>query len=393
MDSLVSIVVPVYNAERYIFSCIHALQEQTYSNIEIILVDDGSTDKSSDICDVLAENDSRIKVIHKKNTGVSSARNSGIDVATGQYLMFADSDDLYEKDMVGRMVFLAERWNTNFVICGFRVADCIDKARIPRRKEDTSEYVYALSKKELFENLGYMIARRPTMFAPWNKLFVLDIIKKNKIKFDPEVNYGEDFLFNLQYLRYCNGVVETKEPLYNYLMQNPDSLEARYKADLFENQTMLYSAAKQFMIENQIYEGANVYNLDCYYTHRILHCIKMQNHSENVQSIPERRQCVKHFFDKEDVATAVRGANLNGSRELRLLTELVKARRYDEIYDTVLSEEDCHKDQLSHIRYKVVDCEPGGIQGIPYTFKSIKKYGLIITVKRVVGKIKRKIWR
>lgn len=390
MDSLVSIVVPVYNAERYIFSCVHALQGQDYSNIEIILVDDGSTDKSPSICDSLAGIDTRIKVVHKKNGGVSSARNSGIDVATGHYLMFADSDDLYEKDMVSRMVFLAERWNTDFVICGFCVADSFEKAQLPRLKEDTSEYVHALSKREFLKNLGYMVARRPTMFAPWNKLFVLDIVKKYEIRFKPEVNYGEDFLFNLQYVQYCNGVIETDEPLYNYLMQNPDSLEARYKSDLFENQTMLYMAAKQLMIENQIYEGANVYNLDCYYTHRILYCIKMQNHKENIRSIPERRQYVAHFFDKEDAAAAVCGANLTGDRELKLLTELVKAKQYDRIYDAIVNEEDYQDDELSHIRYKVIECGPGGIRWIPYTFKSVKKYGLIITVKRVVGKVVRK---
>ena len=116
---------------------------------------------------------------------------------------------------------------------------------------------------------------------------------------------------------------------------------------------MLYMAAKQLMIENQIYEGANVYNLDCYYTHRILYCIKMQNHKENIRSIPERRQYVAHFFDKEDAAAAVCGANLTGDRELKLLTELVKAKQYDRIYDAIVNEEDYQDDELSHIRYKM----------------------------------------
>ena len=224
MEHLVSIVVPVYNAERYLCTSIHALQKQDYSNIEIILVDDGSKDASPSICDSFEKEDKRIRAIHKTNGGVSSARNAGIEAATGKYIMFVDSDDLCESNIVSRMVFLAEHWNVNFVICGFRTVNDIKSALNPIRHENTSELVYALSKSELMNSLGYMIMRRPTMFAPWNKLFDLEIIRKNNIKFIPTVSYGEDFLFNLEYLKYCNGDIETNEKLYNYILQNPDSL-------------------------------------------------------------------------------------------------------------------------------------------------------------------------
>ena len=197
MEHLVSIVVPVYNAERYLCTSIHALQKQDYSNIEIILVDDGSKDASPSICDSFEKEDKRIRAIHKTNGGVSSARNAGIEAATGKYIMFVDSDDLCESNIVSRMVFLAEHWNVNFVICGFRTVNDIKSALNPIRHENTSELVYALSKSELMNSLGYMIMRRPTMFAPWNKLFDLEIIRKNNIKFIPTVSYGEDFLFNL----------------------------------------------------------------------------------------------------------------------------------------------------------------------------------------------------
>ena len=123
MEHLVSIVVPVYNAERYLCTSIHALQKQDYSNIEIILVDDGSKDASPSICDSFEKEDKRIRAIHKTNGGVSSARNAGIEAATGKYIMFVDSDDLCESNIVSRMVFLAEHWNVNFVICGFRTVN------------------------------------------------------------------------------------------------------------------------------------------------------------------------------------------------------------------------------------------------------------------------------
>ena len=121
MDKLVSIVVPVYNAEKYIMNCIEALRKQTYTDIEIILVDDGSSDASGKLCDEMQTEDARIKVVHKQNGGVSSARNCGVQIATGDYLMFADSDDFPDARWTERMVELAEHWNVNLVISGYRI--------------------------------------------------------------------------------------------------------------------------------------------------------------------------------------------------------------------------------------------------------------------------------
>ncbi|MFR8226522.1 MAG: glycosyltransferase family 2 protein [Lachnospirales bacterium] len=393
MEALVSIVVPVYNAERYILACAHALQRQDYQNLEIILVDDGSTDASPVICDRLAGEDSRIQVIHKKNGGVSSARNAGIEVASGSYLMFADSDDLPEKAWVSRMVALFERWNVELVICSFRTANSFQEAQMPINNESVTELVHALDRKRFLDALGYMIACRATMFAPWNKLFSLDIIKKNNIRFEQGVNYGEDFLFNLQYLQYCNGIIETEEKLYNYIMQNTESLEAKYKPDLFENQTKLYMTAKNFMINNQIYEGKNIRYLDLYYASHILQCIENQNNPQNKKSILEREQDVAGYFNLKEAVEAVFNADLDGNLMQKKFTELVKAGRYQEIYEAITSSGDNIENDLNYVRYKVVEMVPGGIRWIPYTFASVKKYGLIITVKRIFGKVCRKIWR
>ncbi len=393
MEPLVSIVVPVYNAERYILSCVHALQRQDYANIEIILVDDGSTDDSPVICDRLAGTDSRIQVIHKKNGGVSSARNAGIEKAKGRYLMFADSDDLPEKTWVSRMTAIAERWKVELVICSFRTVSSFQEAQIPMHNRQIAELVHALDRNRFLNALGYMIVCRSTMFAPWNKLFCLDIIKKHNIKFEQGVNYGEDFLFNLQYLQYCNGIMETEEKLYNYIMQNAESLEAKYKPDLFENQTKLYIAAKKFMVDNQIYEGENVNCLDLYYASHIFYCIQNQDNPENKKSFLERECEVAEYFNFRDAVEAVFHANLNGNEKQKIFTELVKAGEYEKIYEAVTSETKVDEDRLSHIRYKVIEVGPGGFRWIPYTFVSVKKYGLIITIKRVIGKIRRKIWR
>ena len=175
------------------------------------------------------------------------------------------------------------------------------------------------------------------MFAPWNKLFDLEIIRKNNIKFIPTVSYGEDFLFNLEYLKYCNGAIETNEKLYNYILQNPDSSEAKYKSDLFENQTMLYKAAKQVMIDNSVYEGDNIYNLDCYYVHRLLYCIEQQDNLQNYRTNTERQEYVASFCKTEDAINAVYNANLTGEPAQRIFTDLIKTRKFTEVYDAVIN--------------------------------------------------------
>lgn len=387
----VSIVVPVYNAENYITDCVNALIGQSYSNLEIILVDDGSKDNSPQLCDNFAEIDQRIKVIHKKNGGVSCARNTGICMATGDYLMFADSDDSYEKNMVSRMVKLADIWDVNLVICSYRVVENAIEAITPINNTKLFEPVCAMTRDEVFNALGYMMACRETIFAPWNKLFSLEIVKENNVKFPEDISYGEDFLFNLQYLRYCNGVIETREKLYNYILQNPDSLEARYKPDLFENQTVLYRAAKEFMTIHNVYSNYNTYYLSYYYAKCIYNCILAQKNKKNKNTEFEKRIYVRSFFDSEDVLRAVFYANLQETPEQCIFTNLVKSERYDEIYDAIIRYQWEKNSGSGDTRYKVIPESGNGLKWIPLTLRSVKKYGLVITIQRIIGKILRKV--
>ena len=133
MSKLVSIVVPVYNVEKYLERCVDSLINQTYKNIEIILVDDGATDNSGELCDKLLFKDSRIKVFHKLNGGLSDARNYGINQATGEYLLFVDSDDWVENEIVEKLYNSIEQNSADISVCGFNdlVDDTITNKRGP----------------------------------------------------------------------------------------------------------------------------------------------------------------------------------------------------------------------------------------------------------------------
>lgn len=390
MKELVSIVVPVYNAEKYIANCINALINQKYVNLEIILVNDGSKDESINICNGYAKLDKRIQVIQKENGGVSSARNVGIDQATGKYIMFADSDDLPDKMWVERMVELLETWNVEMVICHYRYAVNYHEAKLPIDNIKGYEPVLALNRSEFLFSFAHMMTYNDTLFCPWNKIFLLDIVKKNKIKFPEELKYGEDFIFNILYLEQCNKIIETKEKLYNYITQNPESLEAKYKPDLYENQTLLYKTAKNFLIRNNAYRGYNVTNLAYYHINRTIAAIKNLFHEENRETDIVKRNTVVSYINNEDMIESVFLIDLHENREQSIITDLVKAKHYDDIYDTFYDIYVKTTNRVSDIRYKNIEEQPSGIKWIPYTFKSIKKYGVVITMKRIIGKIIRK---
>ena len=119
MENLISVIVPVYNVEKYLDKCINSLINQSYNNLEIILIDDGSTDNCGEICDKYALKDNRIKVIHKKNEGLSAARNLGISISKGDYIIFIDSDDWVDKEILLKLLNLIKKYNSDIAVCDY----------------------------------------------------------------------------------------------------------------------------------------------------------------------------------------------------------------------------------------------------------------------------------
>lgn len=207
MKELITIIVPVYNVERQITRCIKSLLEQTYENIEILLVDDGSTDQSLEICKKYEKVDNRINVITKKNGGVSSARNCGIKNAKGKYVCFFDSDDWVDKDICKKLMTRAKETNAQMVICGFSEIneDGQKKDHFPCKKEDELCEDYLKICKDI------VITR--IVNSPCNKLFLREKISK---LFNLNRNMGEDMEFNLEYIKNISKIAYLRECLYFY---------------------------------------------------------------------------------------------------------------------------------------------------------------------------------
>ncbi|MDD6264985.1 MAG: glycosyltransferase family 2 protein [Clostridia bacterium] len=220
MNPLVSIIVPIYKVEEYLDECVESIVNQTYSDIEIILVDDGSPDKCPRLCDEWAKKDDRIKVIHKENGGVSSARNAGINIAKGEWIWFVDSDDSVEKDALEE---LSEYFNAADLIA-FNAK--IDKL---------------YTKDEKFFDSYYF--RYQFGFEPWNKLYKKSIIVDNDLRFDTEETVGEDLLFNITYYQYADKYKFSTSKYYNF------AYNFNFSKSIFYNYRVVYFSA--FMSNNE----------------------------------------------------------------------------------------------------------------------------------------------
>lgn len=217
----VSIIVAVYNVEKYINKCIKSLIDQTYENIEIILVDDGSSDASPMLCDNWALRDTRIRVIHKKNGGLSDARNAGLNVANGDYVCFVDGDDSVEKKLVSQAYASAKQNDVDIVI--YSNYDVTSNGLKTSHNLIYSQDVYR-GEKNILQLFKESIGTTPSNlrdydigFAPWGKLYKRSLLINNGIKFQSERKLiYEDLMFLLDLIPYIKSASIINEPLYNY---------------------------------------------------------------------------------------------------------------------------------------------------------------------------------
>ena len=211
MPPAVSIIVPVYNAERTVGRCIESILNQEYTDFELLLVNDGSTDASGSLCDGYAAKDARIRVIHKKNGGVSAARNTALDLAQGTYLQFLDSDDWLTPDATSSLVRAAEDTGCDLIVADFyrvigeRVSQKgdIDEDGVMTREE------YAAHMMENPADFYYGVL--------WNKLYRRAIVEAHHLRMDPEISWCEDFMFNLEYIRFAERITALHAPIYYYV--------------------------------------------------------------------------------------------------------------------------------------------------------------------------------
>lgn len=240
MQPLISVIVPVYKVEKYLERCVTSIQNQTYTNLEIILVDDGSPDRSGELCEELAKQDSRIRVLHKENGGLSSARNAGLKIAKGQYVGFVDSDDWIGSDMYGMMYSLISKHNAQIAVCGLQCDHSDGSVSWFNSEYPKDKTTKLFSKHEALRELTK--ADKITNSA-CDKLFAKKIIENLPMK--EGIIYEDTQIMHL-WMEKADRVVYTPMPYYHYIMTDTSITRGGFKASRFAIADVLWERVEYY---------------------------------------------------------------------------------------------------------------------------------------------------
>lgn len=246
MNELISVIVPVYNVEKYLRKCVESILQQTYTNLEIILVDDGSTDSSGFICDELSQTDSRIQVYHKINGGLSDARNFGVEKANGEYLMFIDSDDYINKHMTEYLHNYAKKYDADLTLCDY--IEVYENTNVDNNQEFKNIHHFLYDKHnaiyQLFQGL------KTKMIVAWNKLYKKEIF--NELRYEIGKIHEDEFMVH-KVLEKCEKVCYIDVPLLYYVQRSESIMSKTYSLKHLDLLTALndrYEHYKNTSFEN-----------------------------------------------------------------------------------------------------------------------------------------------
>lgn len=247
-NPLVSVIVPVYKAEKYMHKCIDSILSQTLQDIEVLLIDDGSPDESGRICDEYAGKDTRVRVFHKENGGVSSARQMGLENAAGKYLIHADPDDWTEKDMLEELYHAAEEAKADMVICDF-FWESGKSSSVCRQQPPALDPDSVLT--SLFQGIHG---------SCWNKLVRTELFRKYDIGFKDGLSFCEDLMINARLLRNPLKVAYVDKPFYHYVQHvNQNSISRSYSHAVYEYDHALTEAVTEVTKGTKAEQAAEVY--------------------------------------------------------------------------------------------------------------------------------------
>lgn len=300
----VSIIMPVYGVEAYVGRAIESLQSQTLKEFELIAVDDGTKDRSGIICDEYAAKDSRIRVIHKENGGAPSARNTAIPMAVGKYMMFMDSDDWAEPNMLEEMYELAERTSAQLVISGFFIDTYYSDTEYITNHFKYKDITYKTA--EEFRKDAYQLFDRNLLYTPWNKLFLSEYIHKNDLLFPQTLM--DDFPFVLSCIRDMQRITVTDREYYHFIRARAESETAKYRPNLFEKREEEHDWMQDIYTYWGIDDEQSREMIQRRYIERVIECIENITNPNSTLSRKEKRDAIRKIITAENTRIALKFA-------------------------------------------------------------------------------------
>ncbi|WP_304960424.1 glycosyltransferase [Thomasclavelia cocleata] len=325
MNNLISVIIPVYNVEKYLHRCVDSVIYQTYSKLEIILVDDGSTDISSIICDDYQKKDKRIRVIHKKNSGAASSRNEGLSIAQGDYITFVDSDDYIELDMYENMMCINEKYNCDLVLC-----DCYKENKSKRdiftHNIREGYYDKEMLYKEYFPTLLMTNSvDYPATISNCVCLFNRLLLDKHRIFYKDGLRFSEDLLFGSQVMYYANSFYYMKNHCYYHYVYNPTSVTNIFYKNKWDIMKQLHVEVEKFFLSLKDYNFQRQVDLVLLYI--VYNCIGNIKTSALDKKIKINE--IKNILENVDVRNMffrIKINSLDVSWKLKLITIVYKYR-------------------------------------------------------------------
>ncbi|WP_196801526.1 glycosyltransferase family 2 protein [Pseudobutyrivibrio ruminis] len=292
MNDKISVIVPVYNVKDCLGRCIESVISQTYQNWELLLIDDGATDGSGELCDQYEQIDYRIKVYHQKNQGVSVARNRGIDLARGEYICFIDSDDSIETEMFEKLKNAIVHDSCDFVMCGFkRIYD-----------ERIENQIYPESILHGSKEIGMFIQNNYLKWlisSPCGRLYKRSLI--DKLRYDESMKLGEDLHFNIRYFQKCNTVTVIESPLYLYYDYG-NSLTHRYIKGNYEAICVIYVDTINYLISISDLDSVDFKNIN----YKLFSfCVSFMSQNIGCDSFVNEIKFIKQVCENENLNIAI----------------------------------------------------------------------------------------
>lgn len=335
MNELVSVIIPAHNVEKYIDRCINSILNQTYKETEIIIVEDSSTDDTGIICDKYARENNNVKVKHVQNKSAGKTRNDGIELATGKYAIFVDSDDYIENNMIEILEKEISLKKSSAVFCGYNEISRKGKNRIFENGDITAIYNKEKIKKELIYNAIYVEDKNKELplYAVWAGIYDLDIIRKEKIRFlNEDKCYSEDSIFNFEFLCKAEGAITINDALYNYNIENENSICNNYnkRYNYLNNwKEQLISIARENDIDiEKLEKKINKMYLDC-----TIVSIKQEILATNNSFIDKRKKIVEILKQPNIINRLADNENFSGkSKNKKIILYMMKYKFVNLIY-------------------------------------------------------------
>lgn len=333
-DIKITVIMPVYNVENYIRNCIDSLIAQTFKDWELIAVDDGTPDKSGEICDEYAKQDSRITVIHKENGGAPSARNTAIPLAKGKYLYFMDSDDWAEPTMLEDMYNKAEETDAQLVVAGYYIDTYYSDEECYTQQQSLPSKDFKTQRE--FREYAYKMFDKNLLYTPWNKLFLTKYITDNNIRF--KNTFWDDFPFNLDVVRDVERVALMEQKYYHFMRARSDSETAKYRKDMYEKREEEHGWMLSLYEHWVISDENSLEMIYRRYIERIIGCIENVTNSACTLSWGEKNEQIKKMINSETTRKSLKYAKPNSLvMKLMLIPVRMRSTALTRLEGTVIS--------------------------------------------------------